>query len=352
MEITCNEISHKSFLPFELAKETRNITGYSLFMSHFHREFKLYSDEKKKELLFGNLDVREDASDYDSTDSFNIPHVTVLRYGSTFWKTSIDERMRLRWKRRAIRLNNREINGMFDVLPRDIGNSVDKMFASISKCLKVEWNKVVKILLSSIRNDPCRNMSQNEYSMGGKNKTVVGVHSFRRCSLNSLIQLCVFGDEYCKLTDTEVVYRSKNMLIAHVASLQRMKSLFTLSGLCAVDFFISRIRYSCCGRVNLVCNGKNEMGYIMEEKEKKWKVQLANNKVIVIQSVCSMYDNDGNFVDYVYENMNGNKSAHKWTISMYWPVKMKFSAKSVENWQYMISRVAFKNGKIVPQISS
>ena len=247
-------------------------------------------------LLFGHLSViNEDSSDYDSTDSFNIPHVTVLQYGSNFWKHSLDERTKSCWKRCAIHLNNREIKGMFEVLPRDVGTNIDEMFLSISNCLKVEWKKVVKMLMSSIRNDPCRNMSEKEYVMGGKMKTCVGAHSFQRCPLNLLIQLCVFGDKYCKLMNHDVVHRKKNMLIAHVSSLQRMKELFTLSGSCAVDFLICGIIYSCCGRVNLVRNDKNEIGYIIAEKDNKWKVQMSSNKVIIVPHVCLMYDDNGNF---------------------------------------------------------
>ena len=127
-----------------------------------------------------------------------------------------------------------------------------------------------------------------------------------------------------------------------------MKKLFTLSGLCAVDFLIGGIRYSCCGRVNLVRREKSEIGYIMEEKDGKWKVQMGNNKVIIVPRVRRMYDDHGNFIDYMYDNIN----QRKWIVNMYWPIRMKFNVNSVENWQYMLNRIVTKNGKIVHQISS
>ena len=108
------------------------------------------------------------------------------------------------------------------------------------------------MMLSSIKNESCRNMSQKEYAMGGKAKILVGTQSFRRCAMNSLIHLCLFGDKYEKLMKTEVIYRTKKMCIVHIASLQRIKQLFILSGLCDVEFSIRGIRHSCGGKVNLV----------------------------------------------------------------------------------------------------
>ena len=58
-------------------------------MSHFHREYRDLSDESKMQLMFGEMSITQnhesEAYDYDSTDSFNIPHVEVIHYGSQVW---------------------------------------------------------------------------------------------------------------------------------------------------------------------------------------------------------------------------------------------------------------------------
>ena len=44
-----------------------------------------------------------------------------------------------------------------------------------------------------------------------------------------------------------------------------MQELFTLSNVCASQVSAHDMKYMACGKVNIVCNGKNMTGYIMEE---------------------------------------------------------------------------------------
>ena len=136
------------------------------------------------------------------------------------------------------------------------------------------------------------------------------------------------------------------MVIIHIASLQRIKMLFTLSGLCAVDFTIAGLRRTCCGKVNLIKDNKYETGYIIEEKGSKWKIMLSTNKYINVQKVPMVRDRDGNFERYEYKH----NSKRKWTVTMYWPIKMKFLTNDVENWKFMLNHISFKDGKVVPQL--
>ena len=60
-----------------------NVSGYSLFMSNFHRGFSSMSEEDQFRMIFGNItfDNVVNGSDYDSTDSLSVPQVDVRRYG-------------------------------------------------------------------------------------------------------------------------------------------------------------------------------------------------------------------------------------------------------------------------------
>ena len=146
-----------------------------------------------------------------------------------------------------------------------------------------------------------------------------------------------------------MVQKSKNVSILHIASMKRMKTLFTLSDLCAVDFSIGEIRHACCGKVSVVCNGKREIGYIMDEKGDKWKILLRTNRVICIPKVKMLHDDDGNFVSYIYNDISSQK---KWNTTMYWPIRMKFSVNAVQKWQYMINHITLKKGTVLIQLSS
>ena len=86
----------------------------------------------------------------------------------------------------------------------------------------------------------------------------------------------------------------------------------------------------------------------MAEKGDKWKVQLGSNKVIVVSKVRMNKNQHGVFESYTYDNINPNRRC----VIKYWPICMKFHLNAIENWQYMINRLALKNGKVILQLSS
>ena len=60
--------------------------------------------------------------------------------------------------------------------------------------------------------------------------------SFAWFQLNYLIRFFIFGNDFCKLRRAELVYQSKRVTIIHILSIDRVRELITVSGLCLVVF--------------------------------------------------------------------------------------------------------------------
>ena len=122
------------------------------------------------------------------------------------------------WNLRAIRLNTTPVVGKFLVVPSFL-NSV-----TLCEFITTDWNNACKVLRSAIMREPCRDMSQKEFSMSfPQQKTKVGSQSFRRSHMSPIIHLCLFGKGYLKLKVNEIVLSKKRSAIIHIASLERMK---------------------------------------------------------------------------------------------------------------------------------
>ena len=61
-----------------------------------------------------------------------------------------------------------------------------------------------------------------------------------------------------------------------------MKELFTISGLCGVEYVCDKnITHTCSGKVNVMCDGKYVTGFIMK-KRKCWVIKLMNDEKVTL----------------------------------------------------------------------
>ena len=107
----------------------------------------------------------------------------------------------------------------------------------------------------------------------------------------------------------------------------------------------NNILKSCAGKVSILHNCKISTGFIVKESSKFWTVKLTTNEVIVLKRL--KYNDE--YGGYIYDNY---KHPNDWKITCYWPICMKFKMYSQHNWQFLISRIALRNNKIVVQLSS
>ena len=102
---------------------------------------------------------------------------------------------------------------------------------------------------------PQRNIASLKY-MFGREKVIIIGQTFAPFQLNHLIRVCIFGEYFCKVRSAELVYKSKRVTIIHISSIDRVKELFTISGLCGVVFDEHDYKFSASAKVAVQSNKK------------------------------------------------------------------------------------------------
>ena len=101
--------------------------------------------------------------------------------------------------------------------------------------------------------------------------------------MSYLLQLTIFGNKGSNLKCNEMIYKSTKTMLVHIASKQRMDSLLKKEDCCATEYPTkNKGIITASGKVNIIRNEKNILGYILEESNSKWKIILKNNKMIWI----------------------------------------------------------------------
>ena len=75
-------------------------------------------------------------------------------------------------------------------------------------------------------------------------------------------------------------------MVLHFTSLDRIRELFTIAGLCGITFFkVNGNFFGCCRKVNTFMNGMNMIGYVIAKKCDKWMVHLVSDEVIEVGNI-------------------------------------------------------------------
>ena len=186
--------------------------------------------------------------------------------------------------------------------------------------------------------------------------------SYRRYQLNHLVQIIAFGENFNNLEPREIIKKSENVTFVHIASGRRISELLQVDGDVACEYVDEEndLHYQAVGKVNVIKNGRNIIGYILDETlVGKWEIILRNNETVYLPPVeyfsLELDDND------IFSNSSSQEEGYVfdmeipdvWTITEYWPIRMKFTKNAIENWQYTLSRlVVSSSGEVNQQLSS
>lgn len=194
---------------------------------------------------------------------------------------------------------------------------------------------------------PKASISCKVYSFGNE-KVELNSQTFHTFNIPFLLQLCIFGKDYCKLTRNKLIRKTNRQVLIHISSQRRMCDLFTLEGQCAVEFNVHvdgivMYRKTCGGKVNIKINNKNIIGYILDESNGRWKIQMASNKTIWLNRVGF---NAEVTVYYEYNTWNTTR------ITTYWPMRLLVNRNG--NCKLTLNRISFDSisENIVPHHSS
>ena len=307
---------------------SRNCSGFHVFLSWYLCDFRCLPLQEQRKMVFVNLGVRlfgvvlpgeEEEDSIDSTNSLllqAVPQQLAFRVACYKWSNILSPKAKEAWKRRAIQLNCRKLPGKFLTIPTSI-NGNDALTDNVMESLTIEWEKVTSVMKRCIMRQPKAIMSSKEYKFGDE-KVQLQSQAYRAFNFSLLLELTIFGQKFQQMKASKTIKKTKKLILFHVASQQRMKDIFVQEENCATEFEVEQdngLKYiqTCCGKVNVSYNGKNILGYILEEKNQKWKILLATNKVIFLD--CLSFDRIKQ--EYVYQHC---PSKHKPSITEYWPI--------------------------------
>ena len=150
----------------------------------------------------------------------------VMKAAASHWKQSPTE-FHAAWSERANQLNTQCLPGSFRMLPSEL--FVDGLEYNTRLSVQSDWAFVVRKLMAMITKRPQKRLHNMQYYFGKEKVTLQG-QSFSSFQLNYFISLCIFGKDFCKLQDSEIVYQSKRVTIIHISSIDRAKELLTIDG--------------------------------------------------------------------------------------------------------------------------
>ena len=294
-----NEIINLPVSSKERAHHSRSRKGYHVFLSWYFGKYNLLSKEDKHTMFpSSNPSTVGTSEDDDSIDSASTPptiHVSaVMKAAASLWKSSTREH-KDGWVERANQLNQSPLLGSFKEIPTEI--FVDGIEYNVRLSLQSDWSYVVKRLRAMITKAPQRHIASLTYRFGRERVCMIG-QSFASFQLNYLIRFCIFGKDFCKLKSAELVYQSKRVTIIHISSIERVRELFTVSGLCGVVFDEQNHKFSACAKVAVQSNGKEMAGYVLSCSTKnKMKVHMVDNSII--ECDCPKWNDADHNYDYV-----------------------------------------------------
>ena len=228
--------------------------------------------------------------------------------------------MKEAWKFYAEGLNQRPIPGKLYSIPNAIGGQDASLVANcVLEALTVEWQKLVRSMKCFITRRPRAILSSKKYKFGSE-VVLIQSQSFRAIDFSLLLQLTLFGGkDYKNMRAHEVIKRTNRLTLLHIASQRRMDAIFTISGLSATTFHTTSTVMTCSGKVNIeTAQKRNLLGYILDERNHRWKVKLETNETIWMPQLIY------NRVNHAYDYDTWHDGVDK-RITMYWPIRILIS---------------------------
>lgn len=303
----------------------RNRCGYGVFLSMFFVDFKTLSPDTKSELLVAHAVREDDEIDLISIDSTLTPPDRVppsvhevIRLAARHWRL-LPPSVTDAWNERAEILNSRPLSGKFIKIPKVI-----KVSSDVIKSMTLDWEEFTRQFTDSIRRNPKKGDSERRFKFGNKTVTLHNM-TYKNTYLSFLLKLCLFGRDLSNFTENEMVFRKKKTTVVHIASKQRMCELFTLNKLCCVTKDVDNAEgtdvgstYFCCGKVCIMRDGKELVGYILSESRLFWKVKLETNDMVLIRKVN--FVTGKNTGSYFYET---DDKRNRMRVTEYNPIRIK-----------------------------
>ena len=98
--------------------------------------------------------------------------------------------------------------------------------------------------------------------------------------MSYLIGLCIFGTDFNKVKDAEIVYQLKRVTTIHILSIGRLDSVLNIDWLSGVKFEEQHIKFSASTKAFIEQNRNEVSGYIIRRRNNTIKIYTTQNQVI------------------------------------------------------------------------
>ena len=234
----------------EIESKNRKRLGFHVYLSRFFYDFYYLSLPEQHKYIFRTIGVRlgflrttlaEDDRSVDSTDSVlkeNVKMHDIMRAACFRWKFILTLESKNAWKKRAKKLNNRKLPGKYIRLPDEMQESngcTNTLEKNVLESLSMEYDTLVCFFRNCITRQPKLLLSSRTYKFGDES-VLVGTQTYRDFKLSHLLSISLFGNNYSNFNSCEVIMKTKNQILVHIGSQERMSDLFTKEELKGAEF--------------------------------------------------------------------------------------------------------------------
>ena len=325
---TPRSVKNLSLSEKERDHHSRNRLGWHVFVSRYFSDFKDAPPEIKSSLV-NSLDALRhqpvDAGMYDDSEdsacNHNVviksdPHVKLgdtMKLASAHWRSTSDG-MKESWRKRAEYLNSRPIPGKYVAIPYSLkSNFVNTVLESLTG----EWKSICKVFGAGMKRPKkvVQAHVKGSRKCFGKERVMVRNEVVRTICTSALMVVALFGEGGKCFEGGEIVETTRNTTVVHIASLRRMAEIFTINSLCASNCEWKGLCYSYGSKVSIERNGREAIGYVMEEDDDSWfvAVRIETERICVPKVRYNSQD-----MQYYFPYV----PCGKYKVKQYWPIRL------------------------------
>ena len=311
---TPNEIVALPLTTREEEHHSREREGRHVFISRYFHEYNQLNLNEKIALF------ETDENSVDSLDTVKVPPVwDVMARASTVW-ASLDVEVKQGWENRTIMLNDRPVPGLYQVPPVELARPTSEYH--ICQGLLYDLRNFKRIMKPVVTYTPRKGAGKRHFKFG-KETFELKTQKYKSGYLfHYNLRMCIFGPQMDRIHLSERTYIQKKLNVIHLYSARRVNELFTHAGLATLSYVAHGRKHTTCAKVFFKSSTRNvnTTGYIVDETDNNWTVQLVNNTTVVTKR--AVFERKSSTYQFLHD-LNS-----EWSITEVWPVRIQINMES------------------------
>ena len=149
MKWSIDDIKNNGFIYPKINSKSHSRTRYHLYLCNSKHDFLKLSTEEKNEFLFQHSIAHHDNESMsgDDTDDDDRTMHSIFQISKQKWATEENE-VKQYWKAHAKSVNEQEIHGLFDIIPRELDESSYEEV--LRKSLQYSWSCIMRWMYNAM----------------------------------------------------------------------------------------------------------------------------------------------------------------------------------------------------------